>query len=206
MLGLIGKKVGMTQVFDDNGILTPVTVIKVEKNTVVAERTVGKNGYDAVVLGAFDIKKSRLKKPYAGQFKEGCVPRKWLVEMRGFGKECKIGDLLGPEILQGLLFVDVSAASKGKGFQGVIKRHGFSGGSKTHGSKFHRENGSTGMAAAPSKVMKGTKMPGRMGFVRTTVQNLQIIKIDEEKQVLMVKGAVPGRKDSMVLVKQAGKK
>ena len=206
MLGLIGKKVGMTQVFDERGILTPVTVIKIESNVVIAERTVEKNGYSACVLGAGEIKASRVTKPYAGQFPEGTDPVRRVIEMKGFDKEVAIGDVLGVDVFKDIAFVDIEGTSKGKGFQGVMKRHGFSGGRKTHGSKFHRGLGGTGMAATPSRVFKGTKMPGRMGDVRTTVQNLRVVKVDEEKNVLMVKGAVPGPRQSMVIVKKAKKK
>lgn len=206
MLGLIGKKVGMTQVFDERGILTPVTVIKIEGNVVVAERTVEKNGYSAFVLGAVDVKQNRVTKPYAGQFPENTEPRKHLVEMREFDKEVSVGDVLGVDMFNDIAFVDVEGTSKGKGFQGVMKRHGFAGGRKTHGSKFHRGLGGTGMAATPSRVFKGTKMPGRMGDAKTTVQNLRVVKVDEEKQVLMVKGAVPGPRQSVVIVKKAKKK
>jgi large subunit ribosomal protein L3 len=206
MLGLIGKKVGMTQVFDDRGVLTPVTVIRIEDNVVVSERTVEKSGYSACVIGAVDAKKNRVTKPYAGQFKDVCEPKKMLVEMRDYEKEVNIGDVLGLDIFQDIAFVDVEGTSKGKGFQGVMKRHNFSGGSATHGSKFHRGLGGTGMAATPSRVFKGTKMPGRMGGEKTTVQNLRVVKIDAEKKVLMVKGAVPGPRQSVVIVKKSKKK
>lgn len=206
MLGLIGKKVGMTQVFDDRGVLTPVTVIKIEDNVVVSERTVEKSGYSACVIGAVDAKKNRVTKPYAGQFKDVCEPKKMLVEMRDYEKEVNIGDVLGLDIFQDIAFVDVEGTSKGKGYQGVMKRHNFSGGRATHGSKFHRGLGGTGMAATPSRVFKGTKMPGRMGGEKTTVQNLRVVKIDAEKKVLMVKGAVPGPRQSVVIVKKSKKK
>jgi large subunit ribosomal protein L3 len=206
MLGLIGKKVGMTQVFDDRGILTPVTVIKIEDNVVVSERTVEKSGYSACVIGAVDAKKNRVTKPYAGQFKDVCEPKKMLVEMRDYEKDVNIGEVLGLDIFQDIAFVDVEGTSKGKGFQGAMKRHNFSGGRSTHGSKFHRGLGGTGMAATPSRVFKGTKMPGRMGGEKTTVQNLRVVKIDAEKKVLMVKGAIPGPRQSVVIVKKSKKK
>lgn len=206
MLGLIGKKVGMTQVFDDRGVLTPVTVIKVEDNVVVSEKTVEKSGYSACVIGAVDAKKNRVTKPYAGQFKDVCEPKRNLVEMRDFEKKVSTGDVLGVDIFQDIAFVDVEGTSKGKGFQGVMKRHNFTGGSATHGSKFHRGLGGTGMAATPSRVFKGTKMPGRMGNEKTTVQNLRVVKIDAEKKVLMVKGAIPGPRQSVVIVKKSKKR
>lgn len=206
MVGLIGTKLGMTQVFDETGILIPVTVIKVEKNTIVATRDEEKNGYNAVVLGSVEAKDKRLSKPYKGQFGEALKPTKHLFEVRDFEGDVKVGDTLGLELFEDVFFVDIVGKSKGKGYQGVIKRHGFHGGQKTHGSKFHRAPGSTGMAAWPSRVFKGTKMPGRMGFDRKTVQNLKVVKIDSEKQVILVKGAVPGRNNSTVIVKQARKK
>ncbi|HOV64295.1 MAG TPA: 50S ribosomal protein L3 [Spirochaetia bacterium] len=206
MLGLIGKKIGMTQVFDDKGVISPVTIIQVEDNVVVSKRTLEKNGYEACVIGSHDKKKSRVTKPYAGQFKEGIAPKQYLVEFRDFEKESNIGDVLGVELFSDLDFVDVIGTSKGKGFQGVMKRHGFDGGRKTHGSKFHREPGSTGNSTTPGKTYKGRKMPGRMGRERTTVQNLRVVKVDVEKKVLLVRGAVPGPRDGMVIVRRAVKK
>lgn len=207
MFGLIGKKVGMTQVFNDFGELVPVTVIKVEPNLVVDQRTEDKNGYSAVVLGAEDVKASRVSKPRLGQFaKNELEPRKYLVEIRDFDQECAIGDSLGVELFADSGWVDVTGTSKGKGYQGVMKRHGFGGGRKTHGSKFHRGNGSTGMAAWPSKVIKGTKMPGRMGGVQRTAQNLRIVGVDAERQMLMVGGSVPGTKEGYVVVRTSRKK
>ncbi len=205
MIGLIGKKVGMTQVFDDSGSIMPVTVIKIEPNVVVEQRSVEKNGYAATVLGAVEGKESRYTKPYKGQFKDG-KPRKHVVELRDFEKECQVGDTLGADLFQDLAFVDVVGTSKGKGYQGVMKRHNFGGGRKTHGSKFHRANGSTGMAATPSRVIKGTKMAGRMGGERRTAQNLEVVRVDSENQMVLVKGAVPGRKNSFVVVQKAKKK
>jgi large subunit ribosomal protein L3 len=204
MLGLIGKKIGMTQVFDEGGNLIPVTVIKVEPNVVVGSRGVDKDGYSAVVLGTGTHK--RANKPYAGQFPDNMKPVRTLREFRDFGREVKVGEQLGVEIFEGAHFVDVQGVSKGKGYQGVMKRHGFGGGRKSHGSKFHRAGGSTGMAASPSKVIKGTKMAGRMGGENKTVQNLKVIKVDTEKQTLTVMGAVPGRNSGRVLVTLAKKK
>jgi large subunit ribosomal protein L3 len=206
MIGLIGKKVGMTQVFDEAGVLTPVTLIKFEPNIVVAERTSEKDGYDAILLGSVDIKEYKVVKPIAGQFKEGIPPKKVLKEIRDFELDCAVGDSYGVELLKEEHYVDIIGTTKGKGYQGVMKRHGFGGGRKTHGSKFHRTGGSTGMAAWPSKVIKGTKMAGRMGYDRKTVQNLRVVKIDEDKQVMLVKGPVPGRNNSVVLVTNAKKK
>jgi large subunit ribosomal protein L3 len=206
MIGLMGKKIGMTQFFDENGVVTPVTVIRIEPNIVVGQRTKEKHGYNAVILGSTLAKKNRLKKPYAGQFPKGIEPLKKLHEFKDFNYECKIGDKIGVEMFENIKFVDISGRTKGKGYQGVIKRHGFKGGSKTHGSKFHREGGSTGQAACPSRVVKGTKMPGRMGNTKSTMQNLRVVKVDKEKEVMLVNGAVPGAPNNMVVVTCAFKK
>jgi large subunit ribosomal protein L3 len=206
MIGLIGKKIGMTQVFDDKGVLTPVTVIKVEDNVVVSERTVERDGYRACVLGSVEQKAHRLSKPVAGQFREGIAPKHYLREFRDFDADFTIGGTFGVDLIDGYPYLDVVAISKGKGYQGVMKRHGFGGGRASHGSKFHRELGSLGMAADPSKVHKGSKMPGRMGAERTTVQNLRVVEIDRENGLVMVRGAVPGRSNAMVIVGPAKKK
>jgi large subunit ribosomal protein L3 len=206
MKGLIAKKVGMTQVFDEDGNLTPVTVIHVEPNTVVSLKTKDKFGYDAVVLGLDDLKKSRITKPYAGQFPENVTPKRNLKEFRDFDGEVAVGDEVGVELFNGTRFLDVTAVSKGKGFQGVMKRWGFHGGRATHGSKFHREPGSTGQCTSPGRSFKNVKMPGHMGNVRITVQNLKIVKIDPELKVVMVRGSVPGNKDCTLIIKSAVKK
>ncbi len=203
MIGLIAEKVGMTQVFDENGVLTPVTVVKVDENTVVGERTAEKNGYNAIVLGYGNIKKNKVTKPYAGQFAEGIEPTKKLIEIRDYEIECKAGDKLGIEVFADIDMVDVIGTSKGKGFQGVMKRHNFGGGRATHGSKFHRQNGGIGMSSTPSKILKGLKMAGRMGSDRVTVQNLKVVKVDAEKKVILIAGAVPGAAKSLVLVRKS---
>jgi len=206
MIGLIGKKIGMTQVFNENGVLTPVSVIKFEDNFVVDERVPERDGYSACLLGSEEMKKSRVSKPYAGQFKNGVKPQKHLYEIRDFDADFELGQKLGVELFAQAHYVDVIGTSKGKGYQGVIKRHNFGGGRKTHGSKFHRAPGSTGMAAWPSKVQKGKKMPGRMGGAKTTVQNLFVVSVDEENQLLLVEGAIPGPRNGIVYVKSAKKK
>lgn len=176
MIGLIAKKVGMTQVFDENGNLVPVTVIRVEPNTVVSIKKEDAFGYEAVVLGLDEIKASRTTKPYAGQFPEGIAPKRHLKEFRDFEKEVAVGDQIGVELFESTRFLDVTATSKGKGFQGVMKRWGFHGGRASHGSKFHREAGGTGNSTTPGHCFKNIKMPGRMGRERVTVQNLKIQK------------------------------
>ena len=206
MKGLIAKKVGMTQVFDEDGNLTPVTVIRVEPNKVVALKDKETFGYDAVVLGVDEKKKSTVTKPYAGQFPENVAPVQHLKEFRDFDGEVKVGDEVGVELFESTRYLDVTATSKGKGFQGVMKRWGFHGGRSTHGSKFHREPGGTGPCTSPGRCFKNIKMPGRMGRERVTVQNLRIVKIDPELKVVMVRGSVPGNKDCALIIKSAVKK
>ena len=206
MKGLIAKKVGMTQVFDANGELTPVTVIHVEPNTVVATKTKEANGYDAVVLGLEDVKESRITKAYKGQFPENVSPKRHLKEFREFEKEVSIGDQIGLELFEKTSYLDVTATSKGEACQGVMKRWGCHGGRASHGSKFHREAGGTGNCTTPGHSLKNVKMAGRMGFERVTVQNLKIVKIDPELKVIMVRGAVPGIKNCTLIIKSAVKK
>ncbi|MCH5290173.1 MAG: 50S ribosomal protein L3 [Treponema sp.] len=206
MKGLMAKKVGMTQVFDENGNLTPVTVIHVEPNTVIATKTKEKCGYNAVVLGLEDLKKNKITKPYAKQFPENIAPKRHLKEFRDFEGEVKVGDQIGVELFNTVRFIDVTATSKGKGFQGVMKRWGFHGGRASHGSKFHREAGGTGACTTPGHTLKGVKMAGHMGCDRVTVQNLKVVKVDPELNVLLVRGAVPGARDCMLIVRAAVKK
>ncbi|GAB1432079.1 50S ribosomal protein L3 [Spirochaetota bacterium] len=206
MIGLIGKKVGMTQVFDSTGKLVPVTVIAVGTNKVVSKKKTETDGYNAVVIGYKDMKKSHVTKPYAGQFPEGMPPTKILHELRDFSAEVEPGAELGVSLFEGTRFVDVTAVSKGKGFQGVMKRWNFGGGRKTHGSKFHREPGSTGQNTYPHRTFKNKKMPGHMGNERVTVQNLKLVKVDAENGFMLVRGAVPGPRDSVVVVRSAVKK
>ena len=205
MLALIGRKMGMTQVFTEDGTRVPVSVVQVEPNTVVRERTRDANGYQAMVLGADTLKKRRVTKPYAGQFPNGIEPTRFLLEFRDFERECKVGDRLGVEVFEGVRWVDVRGTSKGKGFQGVVKRHGFAGGPGQHGSKFHRELGSIGTGAF-RKITKGRKMPGRMGNERFTAQSLRLVRVDAEKGLLLIRGAIPGRRGGMVVVQKAIKR
>jgi large subunit ribosomal protein L3 len=206
MLGLLARKVGMTQVFDDEGNLLPVTVLKIAPNVVIASKTEEKDGYNAVVVGVDDIKKNRATKPYLGQFPENITPKKQIKELRDFEKEVAVGDALGLEVLEGVRYVDVSGVSKGKGFQGVMKRYNFGGGRASHGSKIHRAGGSTGPATYPHKTFKNTEMPGRMGRENITVLSLRVVKTDSEKQLIMVRGSVPGINKSLVFVRAAVKK
>ena len=209
MLGIIGKKIGISQLFEEDGTLTPVTVVQVEPNTIIGKRTKEKNGYSAVVLGAVKAKKNSVTKPVLGQFGKDIEPVRVIKEFRETNDEFvewKPGDKKGAEIFEGINYVDIRGISKGKGFQGVMKRHGFSGGNKTHGSKFHRANGSTGMAAWPSRVLKGTKMAGRMGNEKVCVQNLKVVRLDVEKGLIIIKGSIPGNKHCVVFITKSKKK
>ena len=206
MLGLMARKVGMTQVFDETGGLVPVTVVRIEPNVVIAQKTEDKDGYKAVILGVDEIKKDRASKPYAGQFPENIPTQKTIREFRDFEKEVAPGDKLGAELFEGIRYVDVCGISKGKGFQGVMKRWGFHGGRAAHGSKFHREPGSTGQNTYPHKTFKNRKLPGRMGRERVTVLSMRVVKVDTEKQLVLIKGAVPGINKGLVIVREAVKK
>jgi len=206
MLGLMARKVGMTQVFDETGSLVPVTVIRIEPNVVIAQKSMEKDGYKAVVLGVGEQKKNRASRPYAGQFPENIPPQKTMREFRDFEKEVNPGDKLGAEVFEGIRYVDVTGVSKGKGFQGVVRRYGFGGGRATHGSKFHREPGSTGQSTYPHKTFKNVKLPGRMGREKVTVLSQRVVKMDTEKQLILVKGAVPGINKGLVFVRAAVKR
>jgi large subunit ribosomal protein L3 len=206
MLGLMARKLGMTQVFDETGNLIPVTVVRVEPNVVIAQKTEEKDGYKAVVLGVDELKKGRASKPYAGQFPENISPMRTLREFRDFEKEVTPGDKLGAELFDGIRYVDVCGVSKGKGFQGVVRRFGFSGGRSTHGSKHHRTPGSTGQNTYPHKTFKNRKLPGRMGREQVTVLSLRVVKVDAEKQLMLIRGAVPGVNKGLVVVRAAVKR
>lgn len=206
MVAVVGVKVGMTQMFDDAGVVRPVTLVRIEPNVVIGTRLANSDGYNAVVLGWGTARKQRLTKPFAGQFRDGIDPTRRIVELRDFDGQFEIGQPLDIAIFAGRRFVDVQGLSLGKGFQGVIKRHGFKGGPSSHGSKFHRAGGSTGQSAWPSRVLKGTKMAGRMGGRRATVQNLELLRVDSDRGLLMVAGPVPGRRGGHVLVTSAKKK
>ncbi|MBU2974204.1 MULTISPECIES: 50S ribosomal protein L3 [Zobellia] len=205
MSGLIGKKVGMTSIFDENGKNIPCTVIEAGPCVVTQVRTEEVDGYSALQLGFDDKADKRANKAEAGHFKKaGTSPKKKVVEFQGFDEGYKLGDTVGVDVFVEGEFVDVIGTSKGKGFQGVVKRHGFGGvGQATHGQHNRlRAPGSIGAASYPARVFKGMKMAGRMGGDRVTVQNLRVLKVVPEKNLLVVKGAVPGHKNAYVTIEK----
>lgn len=201
---LLGKKLGMTRIFTEDGRWIPVTVLEAGPATVMQVKTKERDGYEAVQLGFGDARKSRLTKPELGhQAKAGGAPKRWLREVPlAPDSEVKEGDEIRVDIFAAGDYVDVAATTKGKGFAGVQKRHGFKGGPDTHGSNFHRAPGSIGQSADPSKVVKGKRLPGHMGAVRRTVQGLEVVKVDLEKNLLVLRGAVPGATGAYVEVKK----
>ncbi|MGI6048743.1 MAG: 50S ribosomal protein L3 [Petrimonas sp.] len=205
MPGLIGKKIGMTSVFSAEGKNIPCTVIEVGPCVVTQVKTVENDGYDAIQLGFEDKKDKHTPSGEKGHFKKaGVSPKRHLAEFKGFGNDYKLGSEITVDLFNDVVYVDVSATSKGKGFQGVVKRHGFSGvGESSHGQHNRlRAPGSIGAGSSPSKVFKGMKMGGQMGNKRVTVQNLQVIKVIPEHNLLMLKGSVPGSKGSIVLIEK----
>ena len=206
--GLMGTKLGMTQVWDENNNLVPVTVISAPSNVVTQIRNEEVDGYSAVQIGYGEIDPRKVNKPAKGHFeKAGVAPRRHLVELRtADAGEYELGQELSTEVFEAGIKVDVTANTKGKGFAGVMKRHGFGGVGASHGQhRNHRKPGSIGGAATPGRVFKGMRMAGRMGNVRHTTQNLTIHSIDSENNLLLIKGAVPGPKGAVVLVRSAAK-
>ena len=206
--GLIGIKVGMTQVFDANGVVVPVTVIKAGPCVVVQKKTKETDGYESVQLGLVEfVRPSRVNKPRGGHFKKAGVPPCRILQEFRFseGEEApKVGDqILVTQVFQAADKVDVLGTSKGRGFAGLIKRHHFGGGAATHGSMFHRAPGSIGASAFPSRVLPGMRAAGHMGDQKVTVQNLRVVRIQEQDNVLLVEGAVPGRNGGYVVIKKA---
>ncbi len=205
--GLIGIKVGMTQVFDEDGAVVPVTVIKAGPCVVVQKKVKDKDGYDAVQLGLVEfVRPSRVKKPREGHFKKAGVPPCRILREFDFqdGDEMKVGDqVLVNQVFQPEDKVDVLGTSKGRGFAGFVKRHHFRGGAATHGSMFHRAPGSIGASAFPSRVLPGMKAAGHMGNVNKTVQNLSVVRIQDQENLLLVRGSVPGRNGGYVVIRKA---
>lgn len=207
MQGLIGKKIGMTQTFDEREYLIPVTVIEVSPCPVVQVKNVASDGYVAVKIGFNKTKTNRLKRPQQGVFKKiSAEPHKGLKEFRFDGAaELMVGNVLDVSMFQVGEIVDVTGKSKGRGFQGAVKRHHFSGGPKTHGqSDRHRAPGSVGASSSPSRVFKGTRMAGHMGDRQVTTKGLTVVRIDADRNLLLVKGAVPGARGQMVVIEKRG--
>ncbi|MFV2173874.1 50S ribosomal protein L3 [Actinomadura sp. LOL_016] len=204
--GVLGEKLGMTQVFDDEGRIVPVTVVQAGPCVVTQLKTQEKDGYTAVQIGYGQIDPRKVNKPRAGHFeKAGVTPRRYLVELRG-DTELELGQEISAGAFEAGQRIDVTGTSKGKGTAGVMKRHGFKGLGASHGTqRKHRSPGSIGGCATPGRVFKGLRMAGRLGNARTTVQNLTVHAIDEEKGLLLIKGAVPGPNGGVVLVRDAVK-
>lgn len=204
--GIIGKKIGMTQIFDEKGNVIPVTVIETAGNIVSQIKTVETDGYNAIQLGYGEIKDKHINKPEAGHFAKAKIAnKKHLREFRLEEISYNVGDEIKADIFAAGDAVDITGTSKGKGFQGVIKRHGQSRGPMGHGSMYHRRPGSMGSTSTPGRVFKGKKLPGHMGKVTVTIQNLDVVRIDMDKNVILVKGSVPGPKGAILKVKSAVK-
>lgn len=205
--GIIGRKLGMTQVFADDGAAVAVTVVEAEPSVVIQKKTRDADGYEAIQLGYGRIKRKNVSKPLQGHFMKADKGNfRFLREIRTAGDDYSIGQELSADLFQAGDFVDVIGTSKGKGFAGVIKRHGFSGGRATHGSMFHRAPGSIGASADPSRVFKGKKLPGHMGSERKTIQNMVVWAVRADQNLILIKGSIPGGKTGLVLIKKAKKK
>ncbi len=204
---ILATKVGMTQIFDEDGVLTPVTVLVAGPCVVTQVKTVENDGYSAVQVGFTDKREKLVTKPLKGHFdKAGVSYKRYLREFKfDNAEEYALAQEIKADIFEAGDKVDATAISKGKGFQGAIKRHGQSRGPMTHGSKYHRHAGSNGACSSPSKVFKGKKMPGHMGAKRITIQNLEVIRVDAENNLLLVKGSVPGPKKALVTIKETVK-
>ena len=197
--GLVAKKIGMSSLFDESGLRIPVTVLEAPKNRVLQLKNKEKDGYDAAQLGFCPVRKKLLSKAEQGRQKGIDRPYRILREFRDFG-ECELGQEFGVDIFEAGTLVMVTGTSKGKGFQGVMKRYGFGGGRASHGSGFHRSPGSLNASAYPSRVFKGKKLPGRMGGMRSTIRNLRVAAVDAEEGLLFIRGSVPGPRKSCVRV------
>lgn len=201
---ILATKVGMTQIFNEDGVLTPVTVLQAGPCVVTQIKTEETDGYNAVQVGYADKREKLVNKPMKGQFDKAGVSYKRFVREFKFENvaEYELGQEIGATIFEAGDKIDATATSKGKGFQGAIKRHGQHRGPMAHGSKFHRHQGSNGACSSPSRVFKGKGMPGHMGCVKVTVQNLEVVRVDAEQNLLLVKGAVPGPKKALVTIKE----
>ncbi len=203
---LVGKKIGMTEHFCEDGSVIPVTVCELGPCVVLQKKTVEKDGYSSLKIGYQDVKENRLAKPNLDEFKKkGIEPKRILREIDIFDEALAEGNVLNCNLFSENDVVDVTGISKGKGFTGVMKRYGFKGGKKTHGSKFHRAPGAVGACAYPGEIWKGQRMPGRHGTKTVTVKNLKIVKVFEDKNIVLISGAVPGRRNSIIVVKEKAK-
>ncbi len=203
MKGILGRKVGMTQVFTKEGKLIPVTVVEVEPNVVMQVKTLETDGYSAIQLGVFDKKEKNSSKPSVGHAKKAnTTPKRFLKEIRDVDASYNLGDKIGADVFEAGDIVDVTGTSKGKGFEGTIKRHNQSRGPMTHGSRYHRGPGSLG-TMLPKRVLKGKNLPGHMGSETITIQNLEIIEVNASENYILVSGNIPGPKKSLVLIKSA---
>ena len=206
MKGILGKKLGMTQIFTEEGIVVPVTVVEAGPNVVTQVKTVEKDGYNAIQVGFEDAKEKSLNKPQKGHLAAANVLKKHLKEFRVDAvEEFTVGQEIKADLFAAGENIDVTGTSKGKGFQGPIKRHGQSRGPESHGSRYHRRPGSMGACSFPGRVFKNKKLAGHMGSVKVTVQNLEVVRVDADKNLILVKGAIPGPKGSMVTIKEAVK-
>jgi len=207
MKGILGKKIGMTQLFTEDGNVIPVTVIQAGPCVVLQKKDLENDGYEAIQLGFEDKKEKRANKPETGHAKKaGTAPKRYIREIRGVNlADYEVGQEIKADIFSEGEYVDVTGTSKGKGFQGVIKRHGQSRGPMSHGSKYHRGTGSMGSIAA-NRVFKGKNLPGHMGHETVTLQNLQVVKVDAERNMIVVKGSIPGPRNSYVNIRSSVKK
>jgi len=208
MKNIIGRKVGMTQIFKEDGSIVPVTVIEAGPLVVVQKKTVEIDGYNAIQVGFGDVKEQKTNKPMKGHFNKGNVGyKKYIKEFKVENPDAyEIGQEIKADVFQEGDSVDVTGTSKGKGTAGVIKRHGFGRGRESHGSKFHRAPGGMSAGTYPGRVFKGHRMAGRMGNERVTVQNLQVVRVDADKNLILIKGAVPGPKKGIITIKETVKK
>ena len=203
---ILGKKIGMTQIFDENGKAIPVTAIEAGPCTVIQIKTVDNDGYQAVKLGFGEVKENKLTKPKKGEFaKTNITPKKHLREFRLEEISYNVGDEIKADIFAAGDAVDITGTSKGKGFQGVIKRHGQSRGPMGHGSMYHRRPGSMGSTSTPGRVFKGKRLPGHMGANTITIQNLEVVAVDLDKNVILVRGSVPGVNGAILKIRQSVK-
>jgi large subunit ribosomal protein L3 len=205
-MGIIGRKLGMTQIFSDDGEAVAVTVVEAEPSVVIQKKTTETDGYSAIQVGYGRIKRKNVAKPLQGHFKKADKGNfRFLREFKVEADDYTVGQELKADIFQAGDHVDVVGTSRGKGFAGVVKRHGFSGGRATHGSMFHRAPGSIGASADPSRVFKGKKLPGHMGSQRKTIQNMLVWAVRSDENLILIKGSIPGGKKGLVLVKKAKK-